>query len=181
MHCPILIRDDEFCLLENCRYYDTENGKCVYTGTGSSENETGEPLSVKGPEKDEVSYDETEDPVPGPGMKMKDLPYNGSTEEQVLKEEAEPERAVNGDEKERGVGQKMEMDFEVSAKQIWDRLKTCSETLDMPDYEEIVGSLIKVVNGTDGIHYLTPKSAGFWYRSINGLAKYKSELQRIFQ
>ncbi|HUT65472.1 MAG TPA: hypothetical protein VMZ05_04905 [Spirochaetota bacterium] len=185
MYCPLLIHDEEFCLLDNCRYYDTETQDCLYTGSGSIKKEpeydrSQKPVSVREPEKTAVIDVSEEDPVYSPRPGKKDVSY-GKNEEKVLHEEPK-KTVVSFDEEEEHVpSPRTETENKMSAKQIWDRLRDFNETEGIPDYDELVGSLIKVVNNTEDIHYLTSKSAEFWYSRVSGLDRYNKMVEKIPQ
>jgi hypothetical protein len=137
VRCPILVHDDDFCLLDNCRYYEAETETCAYSGRDGTKNETDEKKASPEPELSDIIAEDSEE------------------HEQVPFEK---------------------QDAELSAKEIWDRLKSCNETAGIPDYDGIIGALIKIVNNTPGVHYLTPKSMDFWYRNVRGLVRFSHKL-----
>ena len=183
MYCPLLIHDEEFCLLDNCRYYDTENQECIYAGKSGTKKEPEysrppKPVPIQKPEKTAVIDISEEDPVYSPLPGKKDVSY-GKNEEKVL-HEGPKTTVVSFDEEEEHVpSPRTETENKMSAKQIWDILKVCNETEGIPDYDELVGSLIKVVNNTEDIHYLTSKSAEFWYSRVSGLDRYSKMVEKI--
>lgn len=182
VYCPLLIHDEEFCLLDNCRYYDSENQECIYAGTSSikkaSETEANpygipqNPVLVRKAEQTVVTDEKEKSPA------KEDISY-GMNEEKVVTEGYET-NVVSFDEQEEQVpSPRTEPENELCAKQIWDLLRDYNESEGIQDYDELVGSLIKVVNSTEGIHYLTPKSAGFWYSRVSGLVRYNRMFKGI--
>ncbi len=66
MYCPLLIHDEESCLLDNCRYYDSEHQECIYAGTSGTKKEPAHekpqiPVPILKPEKTSVSEVKEED------------------------------------------------------------------------------------------------------------------------
>jgi len=188
VYCPLLIHDEEFCLLDNCRYYDTENQECIYVGKNGTKKEPEikdslydrpqKPVPVRKPEKRAVSDVKEEDPVYSKRPMKKDVSY-GKNEEQVYHDEPKI-RGVSFNEREEQITSPItKPENELCAKQIWDLLRECNETEGMPDYDEIVGSLIKVVNSTEDIHYLTSKTVEFWYSRVSGLDRYSNMVEKI--
>ena len=183
MYCPLFIHDEEFCLLDNCRYFDSENQECIYTSSGSIKKEPAherpqKPVPIRKPEKAAVSDLKEKDPVYSPLPEKKDVTYGENREKAVAEEPEAP--GVSFDDREEQVPSPItEPENELCAKQIWDLLRDCNETEGIPDYDELVGSLIKVVNDTEDVHYLTPKSAGFWYSRVSGLDRYDKMIEKI--
>jgi hypothetical protein len=183
VYCPLLIHDEEFCLLDNCRYYNSENQECIYSGTSGTKKEPAHekpqiPVPILKPEKTSVSEVKEEDPVYSPLPGEKDVSY-GKNKERVRHAKSIATGVSFNKQEEQVPSPLTETENKMSAKQIWDLLRDCNESEDIPDYDELVGSLIKVVNSTEEIHYLTPKSVEFWYSRVNGLDRYSKMIEKI--
>jgi hypothetical protein len=172
MHCPLFSNDEDFCLLDNCRYYDTERQECVYSG---SNDPVKEPSYGKA-EKTAVLDDIKEKPVYTQEPGKTDASY-GQDEDGVLRERSGKTDVSYSEEAEQVQTQSTGHAIELSAKELWDRLRSCKETVGVPDYDGIIGALIKIVNNTPGVHYLTTKSMDFWYSNISSLDAYSEKLE----
>lgn len=172
MHCPLFNREEDFCLLDNCRYYDTEGQECVYSGNNDPVKEP----SYRKAEKTAVLHDTKEEPDYAQGPGKTDASY-GKDEDEVLQEKPANTGEPYSEEAEQVQTQSTGHAIGLSAKELWDRLRSCNETVGVPDYDGIIGALIKIVNNTPGVHYLTPKSMDFWYSNISSLDAYSDKLE----
>ena len=183
MYCPLLAHDDEFCLLENCRYYDAKTEACIYGERRDDQKSPRADISQNRKTVSEtpgISVSDTRNQKKAPSLQpAARVPLD--TREKVHDDHDEPEAGeaplTIPDAQVSPSDTKPETEF--SAKQIWDILRDCNESEGIPEYEEIVGSLIRTVNTSEDIHYLTPKSREFWYSRIRGLDRYRGIMEKI--
>jgi len=165
VQCPIFTHEDDFCLHENCRYYDTDLQECVYhAGTQKIQGQEQTPSSGNGvPEKiPEEAVERRADSEQIKGT------YVSQQTDTAPKESGEKQS-----------GQDTSSTTKMTAKDVWDRLKQYNEKEGIPGYESLIESLIQVVNSTPGIHYLTPKGADFWRSRVHGIEPYLEHAEAL--
>ena len=165
MQCPIFAGDEDFCLHENCRYYDADRQVCAYrNGT------------VKKCEPETVEIEEPASPPPS--EKIPDTRTTEKADASVdLWDDVTPSR--EHDPGTRTVDPPSERTM--SAKEVWDLLSGHNRIEDIPEYETLIESLIRVVNDTPGIHYLTPKGVDFWCAKIRGICRYLRRTEPVHE
>jgi hypothetical protein len=165
VQCPIFTREEDFCLHENCRYYDAGLQECMYDAATAKKREQEAPpppactAAEKLPQKAAESRAGFEQP--------------GNTSTTQIKKTIHPENDVEVSAEYTSCACKM------NAKEVWDRLKIYNETEGIPGYEALIESLIQVVNSTPGIHYLTPKEIDFWRSRVHGIGRYLVPVETV--
>jgi len=165
MQCPIFAREEDFCLLDNCRYYDIDLQACMYHDGAREKAEQQAPASQleteleKAPEEVTKSRAGVEKTVSAPAPKNKEP-------EPSERDEGPPTEAPSPS-------------IKLNAKEVWDLLNRHNETGGIPGYESLIESLIQVVNSTPGIHYLTPKETDFWCSRVHGIERYLEQAEAI--
>lgn len=165
MQCPIFSREEDFCLLDNCRYYDIDLQTCRYHDDAWEKTEQQAPTSQleteleKGPEEATENRAGVEKTVSAPAPQNKEPEPSESNGKQQVESPS--------------------FSIKLNAKEIWDLLNRHNETGGVPGYESLIESLIQVVNSTPGIHYLTPKETDFWRSRVHGIERYLEQAEAI--
>jgi hypothetical protein len=156
VQCPIFTHEEDFCLHENCRYYDIGTQECVYHA-GSPEIQEQIPSSGNG----------------APGKVPEEIVERRADSEQITGTQVSQQTDTAPKESgERKSGKDTSSTSTMTAKDVWDRLKQYNEKEGIPGYESLIESLIQVVNSTPGMHYLTPKETDFWRSEVHGINRY---------
>ncbi|MBN2323497.1 MAG: hypothetical protein JXQ30_07170 [Spirochaetes bacterium] len=163
MQCPFFPGEEDFCLHDNCRYFDAGRGRCLY-GAGIVTKPEQEPPPVGGGADTAIRKTVKSEG----GFEYKDSTHASHIKETVHRENV---KDVSAD--------APPHPRNMSAKEVWDRLKRYNEEKSIPGYDEIIESLIRVVNGTPGIHYLTPKKIDFWSSRVRGIGRYLTPAETV--
>ncbi len=154
MLCPIFIKArEDFCLIENCRYYDQKYERCTY----SEKREKSEIDHKKSPAEEQSEKKQSKEITVTFIDRQKGKYDDNMNIINHKKQDIEP--------------------VEMSAKELWDKLVEYHRSIGIPNYEEIIRLLITCVKNTDKIHYMTKKDMDFWYNEIADLKIYRHYLE----